>query len=112
MRMWMVDPRGMCRQHLLGEHSELHKFAPGWAKGCGLGGYVKSNCIEPESYARRHDELVAEMHSRGYTHRTPLAQPDFSYLLKEHREAVVDREASLRELLTRCPRCRERFENI
>lgn len=24
MRMWMVDPTIMCRQHLLGEHYELH----------------------------------------------------------------------------------------
>jgi Pyrimidine dimer DNA glycosylase len=24
MRMWLVDPRLMCSQHLLGEHVELH----------------------------------------------------------------------------------------
>ena len=26
MRMWMVNPRIMCRQHLLGEHVEIHMF--------------------------------------------------------------------------------------
>jgi hypothetical protein len=24
--MWMVDPRIMCRNHLLGEHAEIHMF--------------------------------------------------------------------------------------
>ena len=27
MRMWGVDPKQMCRQHLLGEHVELHMQA-------------------------------------------------------------------------------------
>lgn len=27
MRMWMVDPKIMCRKHLLGEHLELHMLA-------------------------------------------------------------------------------------
>ncbi len=27
MRMWMVDTKKLCRQHLLAEHSEMHMFA-------------------------------------------------------------------------------------
>ena len=26
MRQWMVDPRLLCRKHLLGEHVENHMF--------------------------------------------------------------------------------------
>ena len=26
MRMWLVDPKFMCNQHLLGEHVEMHSF--------------------------------------------------------------------------------------
>ena len=27
MRMWLVDPKKLCREHLLGEHLEMHMFA-------------------------------------------------------------------------------------
>jgi len=33
MRMWMVDPRLLCNQHLIGEHGEIHKFLPSFRKG-------------------------------------------------------------------------------
>lgn len=33
MRMWMVPPELMCRQHLLGEHVELHMFVGAINKG-------------------------------------------------------------------------------
>ena len=47
MRMWMVDPRGMCNKHLVGEHLELHMFVESLRKKMNLGGYFRSNCLEP-----------------------------------------------------------------
>ena len=33
MRMWMIDPKLLCRKHLLGEHGEIHKHLPSLRKG-------------------------------------------------------------------------------
>lgn len=103
----MVDPRIMCRQHLLGEHFETHVIATNISRGRGIAGFIRNNAIEPHSVARRHDELVMEMERRGMNHRSPLVfstdiYPDFR----------IDREASLRLLISRCPRCAERMRSV
>lgn len=77
MRIWDVDPKILCRQHLLGEHRELHAL---WTIiKHGKSGYAK----HPETLRwygklpalrKRHELLVAEMERRGYTHATPLEQ--------------------------------------
>ena len=75
MRIWDVDPALLCRQHLLGEHRELHGL---WnIHTLGKRGYR----LHPET-ARwegrlaalhaRHSALVAEMERRGYAHASPL----------------------------------------
>ena len=105
--MWMVDPLLMCRQHLLGEHSELHKFLPSWRRRYRVDGRVAGNAIEPASYLRRHDALAKEMVRRGFRHESPCEQPDFGYLPPKHRDAKVDTSASIRLLSHRCERCRQ-----
>lgn len=75
MRIWDVSPRILCRQHLLGEHRELHAI---WAVLTeGKKGYSR----HPETLRwkgklkalfLRHERLVAEMGRRGYTHASPL----------------------------------------
>lgn len=106
-RMWMVDPKMLCRQHLLGEHAELHMIASNLRLGRSIEGYIQINAIEPKSVKRRHDELVAEMVSRGMKHRSPL---DFSTDL--YNEVMVDRSESLKLLIGRCPRCAERCDRL
>lgn len=120
MRMWMVDPRIMCRQHLLGEHVEHHMFVGSIAKGLDMTGYLKLNLLEPASLFKRHEELVEEMGKRGYNHKSPLLCPPCAPVVPERVyigvERVwsigvkVDRDASLAELLRRCPECRARAE--
>jgi hypothetical protein len=76
MRIWDIDPQHLCRQHLLGEHRELHGLWNILVEG--KVGYSR----HPETlrwvgrlralYAR-HEALVAEMERRGYVHRSPLA---------------------------------------
>ena len=105
MRMWMVNPRIMCRKHLLGEHGELHKFLHNWVKHHSITGRIERNSIEPLAYKTRHDMLAREMIRRGYNHQSPLEQPDFSYLPLPQRKAKVDTEASTWLLITRCPEC-------
>ena len=103
MRMWMVDPKLMCRKHLLGEHFELHKHRSSFEKKRSIKG--RRWQIEPLSMKDRHEELAREMILRGYKHDSPYEQPDLSYLSEEDREGKVDREESLKELERRCKEC-------
>jgi hypothetical protein len=75
MRIWDLPPARLCRQHLLGEHRELHGL---WnIVSQGKRGYSR----HPETvrwfgklaalYAR-HGLLVDEMLRRGYRHASPL----------------------------------------
>jgi len=102
MRMWMVEPTILCRQHLLGEHLELHMFTGVINKGNNLHGYINNNLCDPSSIIRRHDALVEEMQKRGYSHRSPLQ------LKKEPVCTPINMEAAKKALLARCPECNRR----
>ena len=75
MRIWDLPPAVLCRNHLLGEHRELHGL---WTiLTTGKDGYAR----HPETLRwrgklaalhARHEALVAEMTRRGYRHHTPL----------------------------------------
>jgi hypothetical protein len=101
MRMWMVDPRRMCRKHLLGEHVELHMLAASISLGRSIAGFLEKKLVEPQSIGRRHAALRAEMLRRGYQHQSPLRQP--ATLLR----GAVRRPRSAQELSDRCLECRK-----
>lgn len=115
MRMWMVDPRILCRQHLLGEHLELHMFVGSINKGINQTGYIKSDMLECTALHTRHEELVAEIAERKYKHNSPLANIDGSQASKipvamwNHK---INKEAQLSELLSRCSVCRDRHASL
>jgi hypothetical protein len=108
MRMWMVNPEVMCRQHLLGEHRELHAIVGLIRQGKSLRGYIARGLVEVEAIDWRHNELVQEMTKRGYHHRSILPTHDTTFLPREIQEARVDTEKSWNELMRRCERCRHR----
>jgi len=112
MRMWMVDPKIMCRKHLLGEHVEHHMFIGTLKKGKRVDGYIKNNCFQPRSLFERHDALVCEMERRGYNHQSPITEEecDVCHLPNEYQYWKIDDKQSLRDLLERCPECRLRKE--
>jgi hypothetical protein len=75
MRIWDIPPEKFCRNHLLGEHRELHAI---WSI---LTKSKKAYSNHPEtlrwkgklkSLYLRHEMLVHEMKNRGYNHYTPL----------------------------------------
>ena len=77
MRIWDIPVTKLCRQHLLGEHRELHAIWTYLTTGKGMS-YRK----HPETLRwkgklwalqRRHEEQVREMERRGWTHRSPIA---------------------------------------
>src|SRR5262245_12382888 len=77
MRIWDISPKRLCRNHLLGEHRELHAI---WSVLVnGKKGYAR----HPETLRwrgklkalyGRHEALVSEMVVRGYRHRSPLSK--------------------------------------
>ena len=105
--MWMVDPRHMCRAHLLGEHVELHMLVGHLRRGRQIEGYIEHNCVEPRSLQARHRALAAEMQRRGYRHASPLlAVPRRT--LARYAAVRVNRRLALRDLTGRCEACRRR----
>ena len=77
MRIWDISPKKLCRNHLLGEHRELHAI---WSVLVnGKKGYAR----HPETLRwkgklkalyGRHESLVSEMTARGYRRGSPLAK--------------------------------------
>ncbi|MDD4606849.1 MAG: pyrimidine dimer DNA glycosylase/endonuclease V [Patescibacteria group bacterium] len=71
MRIWDISPKKLCRQHLLGEHRELHAI---WSiinnKKIGYSQHPETKRWEGKLKALylRHAELVKEIENRGYKH--------------------------------------------
>ena len=110
MRQWMVDPRYMCDRHLLGEHVEHHMFVGTINKGTSIQGYIDNNLLEPKSLKDRHLAIATEMIRRGMNHKTDLPQCNIERLSEENRKAKIDRDRSFQDLMSRCPKCREKKE--
>lgn len=110
MRMWMIDPRQMCRQHLLGEHVELHMFVGSLERQKRIDGFMAQDQLEPQSIHARHEVLVAEMTRRGYNHGSPMnadyVRRQASYLPEHYLSARIDQDAAQRDLHGRCGACR------
>jgi len=98
MRMWMVDPRFMCDRHLLGEHYECHMFAGCINKKKTLSGYIAKQLFDPASLTSRHNQLVKEMKSRGFSHHSPIDK-------YKGISSPINSDDSLHDLLTRCKAC-------
>jgi len=75
MRVWDIPPEKLCRNHLLGEHSELHGI---WSiLTQGKKGYANHPEVvrwrgKLKALYRKHEEIVDEMLRRGYQHNSPL----------------------------------------
>ena len=75
MRIWDIEPSKLCKNHLLGEHRELHAM---WTI---ITENKKEYANHPETKRwkgklkamyLRHEKLVQEMELRGYNHQSPL----------------------------------------
>lgn len=75
MRIWDIEPKYLCRQHLLGEHRELHAIWSILTKGKkGYRNHPETKRWDGKLKALyiRHERLVEEMLMRGYAHHSPL----------------------------------------
>lgn len=105
MRMWMIDPKLLCRKHLLGEHGEIHKHRHNFVKKHSVTNRVLQGQIEPKSMKTRHDELAVEILRRGYNHQSPYEMPDISYLPEYQQTFTVNKKDSILDLYSRCTDC-------
>jgi len=100
-RMWMIAPRKMCRNHLLGEHKELHQAVGSILKNKSLKGHLEKGQIEIHNIVSRHKELVKEMKYRGYKHKSKLKK------FKSIKAGKINIKANYNELAKRCKECRK-----
>ena len=110
MRMWMVDPKLLCKKHLQGEPFEIHLHLHNFQKHHSVTGRISPVVlIEPASMKFRHDLLAQEMLTRGGKHNSPYEQPDISYLPDWQQEVKADLNYNLKDLTTRCEECAKRI---
>jgi hypothetical protein len=105
MRMWNVEPKLLCRQHLIGEHLEMHYFRGVIIRNRSIKGYIEKGLVEVHNIIKRHNDLANEMTRRNYKHNSELIE------FKIWEEGHVNVEQNINELLNRCPKCKERIEN-
>ena len=100
MRIWDLEPRVLCKQHLLGEHRELHGL---WniltQDKTGYRRHPETRRWEGKTAAlyRRHEALVEEMLRRGYRHQSPLDERLASGSAAQHE--YVDTPEAQRDIL-------------
>ena len=100
MRMWNINPKKLCKNHLLGEHVEMHKLVGNLTKGRSIQGYINLGLVEVHNIRKRHNELAVEMKRRGYNHKSPL--PGF----KVYKAGKVDPARNRIDLRNRCKNCK------
>lgn len=101
MRMWMVNPKLLCRQHLLGEHNEIHKAVGNLRKsGTWAKALIKKGYLNPKRFLSRHNLLVKEMIKRGYNHKSKLNISKIQLI-----KGTIDVNKSIRDLKARCKKC-------
>jgi len=112
----MVDPRILCRQHLCGEHYEIHALMGCLRRGHSVDGYLVNNLLEPSSLFARHEALKEEMLSRGYNHQSHLDSDEcercIKYLSPLRKIKTIHVGMALADLLNRCQECQARFYRL
>ena len=111
MRMWGVDPKIFCRQHLLGEHVELHMLIGSVKKGRSIDWMLRKGLLDPAIVRERHDLIVEEMKSRGYNHKSPIDTEICEQIKQNYKIGEWDIEANLYDLVSRCSACAERYRD-
>jgi hypothetical protein len=105
VRIWDLEPRLLCRAHLLGEHRELHGLWNILTLGkTGYRNHPETRRWEGKLRALhlRHEALASEMLVRGYRHDSPL-DPDLA-TGSALQDTYVDSPAEQRRIL-RDKRC-------
>ena len=106
MRMWNINPKYMCRKHLLGEHVEMHMLAGCINKNKSIKGYIDTGLVDTSNINNRHEELSMEIINRGYNHKSPLPHID----IRSTGNICIDN--NIIDLSSRCKDCRKLLKEI
>lgn len=110
MRMWNVNPKILCMQHLMSEHYECHTMTGTLRKGLSITRYL-NGLYDISKLIERHNILVEEILKRGYKHNSQITNQDkkiISNWLKNNSDyGLVDSSKNLRSLSWKCKGCRE-----
>ena len=104
----MVNPKIMCKLHLLGEHVEIHMFIGTINRKKSIKGYLEKGLLEIHNLYSRHAELVEEMKIRGYNHYSEINEKWKS----AEKTGIINKEKSINELINRCPKCKTRYSTL
>lgn len=121
MRDWGINPRLLCRKHLLGNHVELHMCIGSMKRHHNLSGYF-NGLIDINNIINRHEDLVKEMKRRGYEHKSNINSIDFQELLDYYNERYsssllvrhiqpLNIQFNIDDLKDRCSDCKKLIEN-
>jgi len=99
-RMWCVNPKRLCRNHLLGEHKELHQLVGSILKKRSIKGHIEKGQIEVHNIKNRHKQLVKEMLLRGYKHNSPLKK------FHSFKAGKINIKKNQLDLAKRCKNCK------
>lgn len=106
-RMWGLDPKKLCQQHLLGGHNEIHQ-AVGTILRHQHGKAIMEGRVDIEDgpdqidtslIQERHDKLAEELERRGMNHDSPMDYTDHWDM------GELDLEANRKDLRNRCEEC-------
>jgi len=107
MRIWDLSVKKLCKNHILGEHRELHAI---WniisrnKKGYLNHPETKRWKGKLKTLYNRHEKLVVEMEKRGYNHNSPL---DIDLAVRkeiqfEHINSIDDQIKILKNKMCKC----------
>lgn len=105
MRMWNVPTEIMCRNHLLGEHLEMHMFVGAIKRKMNIQGFIENNLVDTSLLKKRHTQLIKEFKARGYNHKSKLLPFSIRKMGKVHIED------NIKELARRCKECRKKINH-
>lgn len=117
----MVEPWGLCDEHLQREHWEIHQLVeqvrgewdmPGYNQTMKVLGHSVRGQVFPTKVRDRHDALVSEMVRRGIEHDTPIEQPVVADVLDMSSVTGELISHNKDELARRCSKCRDRNTTI
>lgn len=105
-RMWMVNPKFLCKNHLSGEHKELHQLVGHIESGKieVLLGHAYDFQIDTSKILERHEELTKEMKRRGWNPDSPLEYDDNLDI------GTTYEWINIPKLKRRCKKCKKRIE--
>ncbi len=108
MRIWDIKPNKLCRNHLLGEHRELHAI---WSvitkKKIGYSKHPETLRWHGKLKAlfERHEALVAEMVNRKYKHGSTL-EKNLAVGMARQNKFINSREEQVKILKQKKCACR------